>query len=252
MRPILGYRWERLAKFRGRTNNFGDLLGPLIVHELLTRKGLDVSRPSSSARLLSVGSVMRLARDGDTIWGAGVNGKSLNDEYEFTHLDVRAVRGPLTRDFLEARGVSAPAVFGDPGLLVGHLWSRDDLRRGWPREDVIFVPNLNDLDCGDFSGVVLDPRRPLWECLGRIAASDFVVSSSLHGVVVAESLGIPARLVASRTEPLFKYEDYYRGSGRDLVTPAVDVASALRMGADRPPAWDPKPLMDAFPSDLWA
>jgi pyruvyltransferase len=222
------------------------------VEELLRRSGLNREEPVKSARLLTVGSVLRLARDGDVVWGTGVNGKSLDAEYGFTRLDVRAVRGPLTRDFLLARGIKVPEVYGDPGLLVGQLWTRQELARGWPKADVTVVPNLNDLQRGQFGGNILDPRRPLAECLGRIAASDFVVGSSLHGVVIAESLGIPARLIASTSEPAFKFEDYFRGTGRCEVKSATDVREAVRMGGADPPCWNPEPLVQAFPSDLWA
>ena len=44
-------------------NNFGDLLGPVIVRRMLKRLGLD-AQPKISARLLSVGSCLHFARDG--------------------------------------------------------------------------------------------------------------------------------------------------------------------------------------------
>ena len=98
---------------------------------------------------------------------------------------------------------------------------------------------------------MIDPRRGVREVLGRIAASHFVVGSSLHAIVVAESLGIPARLVSSTVEPDFKYRDYYAGTGRAGFTAAATVTEAIRMGGERPPVWDRDALLDAFPSDLW-
>jgi pyruvyltransferase len=242
----------RLLPLRRRVNNFGDLLGPLLVTELLRRSGIDPSRAPGSARLLGVGSILRLARDGDTVWGSGANGKSLTSSFDFSDLDVRAVRGPLTRDFLRSRGIAVPEVYGDPGLLVGTLWSRERLRAGRPRARVTVIPNLNDVAAYRRSGVQhLDPRSPVAECLRTIAASSLVVGSSLHGVVVAEALGVPARVVRSGHEPLFKYEDYYRGSGREGVQPASSVAEAIERGGEPPISWDPEPLLRAFPYDLW-
>ncbi|WP_317228756.1 polysaccharide pyruvyl transferase family protein [Clavibacter sp. MX14-G9D] len=219
---------------------------------MLARLGIDTSSATTATRLVTVGSILRLARTGDTIWGTGANGKSLSETFDFTDLDVRAVRGPLTQDFLRRRGVAVPDVFGDPGLLVGHLWSRDQLRGGMARRPLTVIPNLNDLKAGWSTGPNdVDPRRPLNEVLATIAASDLVVGSSLHAVVVAESLGIPARLVVSGAEPRFKYEDYYRGSGRPSFHAAESVREAIDRGGESPLEWDPAPLMSAFPADLW-
>lgn len=250
-RPIFSGRVGRRIPLRRPLNNFGDLLGPVIVAELVRRRGL-ASGAHASRRLLAVGSILKLARDGDTIWGIGANGKSLNDTFDFQRLDVRAVRGPLTRAFLEERGIAAPAVFGDPGLLVGELWTREELRGGAERRSLTVIPNLNDLPSYDpaQSGLVV-PTDPLWSVLARIAASDLVVGSSLHAIVVAESLGLPARLIESGAEPSFKYEDYYRGSGRDGYRPATSVEEAVALGGEPTPEWDSQALLAAFPNDLW-
>lgn len=252
-RPLLRGRAGRFLPFGPRVDNFGDLLGPFVIEEMLRRRGLANSGRSQGSRLLSVGSIMRLARNGDTVWGSGVNGKTI-DQLKIEWLDVRAVRGPRTREILRARGIPVPPVFGDPALLLGVLWSRDEWYSDELSAAMCIVPNLNDWKNYDPKDPrVLDPRRPLDECLRRIASSEFVVGSSLHGIVVAEALGIPARLVRSASEPEFKYRDYYEGSGRVEFAPAATVDAAQAMGGALPPtAWDPEPLMSAFPSDLWA
>jgi pyruvyltransferase len=89
-------------------------------------------------------------------------------------------------------------------------------------------------------------------CLQRIAASRFVVGSSLHGIVIAESLGIPARVIASAAEHPFKYEDYYLGTGRHDVEAAGSVREAVAMGGRDLPEFDAGSLIAAFPADLWA
>lgn len=236
-----------------RVSNFGDLLGPAIVRKVLAANGIDARMARKGARLLSVGSILRLAHDGDTVWGSGANGKSLNGDFHFKQLDVRAVRGPLTMEFLEQRGVAVPRVFGDPGLLVGHLWSREELRAGFPEREVTIIPNLNDVPAYDMTDArVIDPRSSLDACLGAIASSRLVIGSSLHAIVIAESLGIPARLIASGSEPEFKYLDYYRGSGRAGYRPAASIDEAIKLGGEPVVRWDAERLLEAFPLDLWA
>ncbi|GIG22671.1 GumL protein [Cellulomonas chitinilytica] len=247
-------RWTRaplgvLIRHRGRVGNFGDLLGPAIVRRLVADAGLSHARPAPR-RLVTVGSILRLAQDGDTVWGTGANGKSVAEPYPFTHLDVRAVRGPLTRALLESKGIDAPAVYGDPGLLVGMLWPDLATLRD-PSGPVLVVPNFHELATRRLRPGELDPRSDLDVCLRRIARSSLVVGSSLHGLVVAESLGIPARRVRYVSEPSFKYDDYYAGTGREQHTPASSVAEALEMGGEAGPRWDPAALVAAFPRDLW-
>jgi pyruvyltransferase len=234
-----------------RIGNFGDLLGPVIVNELVHREGL---RPGSRTgnRLLAVGSILRMARDGDVLWGIGANGKSLRDPFPFQDLDVRAVRGPMTAELLRGMGIEVPEVYGDPGLLVGQLWSREYLRGPQPPRSVTVVPNLNDLrETGLEDERYLDPRSNLQTVLATIAASAFVTGSSLHAIVIAESLGIPARLVRSAHEPDFKYLDYYLGSGRAGFEAAASVEQAIVLGGEPAPRWDAAALLDAFPRDLW-
>jgi pyruvyltransferase len=241
----------RLLPKRPPVNNFGDLLGPRIVREVLSRRVVDASPGVEGRRLLAVGSILRLARAGDVVWGAGVNGKSIDAPHELTALDVRAVRGPLTARFLAERGVAVPDVYGDPGLLVGSLWPRESLRWGGPPVGVTLIPNLNDADRYRGHPNFWHPCSPLDDTLSRIANSEFVIGSSLHAIVLAESFGIPARLIRSAHEPSFKYDDYYLGSGRDTPIMADDVDEALTMGGEPALQWDPGALLDAFPVDLW-
>jgi pyruvyltransferase len=234
-----------------RVNNFGDLLGPLLVSRILSMHEIDAREVVGDHRLLSVGSVLHFARDHDVIWGSGVNGKKPETDYVFRTLDVRAVRGPRTRAFLSDRGVEAPAIFGDPVLLLPLVAPELVTCSRTKRHRLTVVPNFNDLAAYPSTSEILDPRSPVEVCLRRIAQSEFVVGSSLHAIVVAESLGIPARLIASATEDPFKYEDYYLGTGRLEAETADNVEEALRMGGEREPVFDATQLLNAFPLDLW-
>ena len=251
-RSTLPPRVARWLPVGHRVNNFGDLLGPLVVSSILARHGIRPAQGLRECTLFSVGSVLHFANDGDVVWGSGVNGKMPAESYLFDRLDVRAVRGPLTRDFLRGRGIAVPARFGDPALLLPDL--APELFAMTPRNqhEITVVPNFNDFPGYAVEPNVLDPRAPLEVCLRRIAGSRFVAGSSLHGIVVAESLGIPARVIASTAEHPFKYEDYYRGTGRDGVEAAGSVKEAIAMGGRGLPEFDADSLMAAFPVDLWA
>jgi pyruvyltransferase len=234
-----------------RVNNFGDLLGPLIIERILAMNQIEPGMALDDRRLMSVGSVLHFAHDHDVIWGTGVNGKKSDGDYVFRELDVRAVRGPHTRDFLSSRGIDAPAIFGDPVLLLPLVLPELAACASTKQYSLTVVPNFNDFPGYEPTPALLDPRSPVQACLQRIARSEFVVGSSLHAIVVAESLGVPARLISSSIEDPFKYQDYYLGTGRPDAGVAHTVEEAVHMGGEHPPTFDATLLFDAFPLDLW-
>ena len=249
---------ERLP-VRRRVNNFGDLIGPLIVESLIGEKVSRVGSPGRrrpGRRLLTVGSIVHLARDRDVVWGSGARGATATpSDYGFSDLDVRAVRGPLTRDFLLRRGIAVPAVYGDPALLLPD--ALPELREWATRKTrtLSIVPNFADFDGthARYGDLCIDPRSGLLGCLKSIAQSESIVASSLHGIIVAESLGIPARLMAPGHDSAFKYEDYYRGTNREPIKPASSLEQAMRELPTSPPVVRADPaLADSFPHDLWS
>ena len=232
--------------------NFGDYLSSAVVTRMLARRELlpDEAVPRA-ARLLAIGSILHFARSGDVVWGSGVNGKIDARAHAFDALDVRAVRGPLTQRFLAARGVACPSVFGDPGLLVPHLFPGrfGGVER---RRPVAFVPNLHDIEAMAGWENVVSPLAHWAAVIRDIAAAEHVVSSSLHGLVIADAFGIPSTyLRLSETEAMFKYEDYAFGVGRGTLHVARTKGEAVRETPMEPPRFDPSALCAAFPYDLW-
>lgn len=239
--------------------NFGDFLSRVVVDLVLARRGYTLGDEVERGRqMLAIGSVLHFARDGAVVWGSGINGKIPVEAHTFSTLDIRAVRGPRTAAFLRSRGIAVPDVFGDPALLLPVL-APDRFRRS-QGGGVGFVPNLNDSEAiaeiakdKHAAGITLVSPRTGWNrCVTAILGHDLVLASSLHGLIVAEAFGIPARYVRlTETENLFKYTDYYEGTGRPDFHYARSIAEGLEMGGERPPIFDAEPLLRAFPFDLW-
>jgi pyruvyltransferase len=239
------YHWSPSAS----EENFGDRLSPVIVSRIL---GREVRRAGAEEgpKLLAIGSILHFAAAGDTIWGSGVNGKCLEDTYyQFDSLDVRAVRGPLTREFLIRRGIACPEIFGDPALLLSHLYP-EFVPSG--EEEYGLVPHLHDRQLLKDQPRQIHPTEPWRTIIAKILRCRLVISSSLHGIIAAESLGIPARLLkVSMTEPYFKYEDYYLGSGRATFRAARSVEEARTLGGEPPPTFNARELLGAFPRAIF-
>jgi pyruvyltransferase len=231
--------------------NFGDHLAHVVVDRMLAERGFNREEEVARAtRLFSIGSVLHFASSGDTIWGSGINGKMGDELHQFSTLDVRAVRGPRTAEYLRKRGITVPDVFGDPALLLPDLFGSRFRRTGGGGP--IFVPNLNDLGEVETDLSLISPLRGWNHVVERILRSDLVLASSLHGLIIAEAFGIPARYVRlSEREALFKFEDYVFGTGRSGLDYATSIPQGLEMGGMAPIDWDPAPLKAAFPFDLW-
>lgn len=235
--------------------NFGDELSRVVVELMLAKKGYTLFDEVRVPRqLIAVGSVLHFAKDGAVVWGSGRNSHAIDDEHRFARLDVRSVRGPRTREFLKTKSIIAPEIYGDPVLLIPMLTHGRFKPTG--ERDVAFVPNLNDYEAKfDFSKIdipIIDPRQPWNKVVAEIMKYKFILASSLHGIVVAEAFGIPARYVRlTEVEGLFKYHDYYEGTGRVLANIPTSVSEALKLKGEPPPVVDLEKLVQSFPYDLW-
>lgn len=243
------YYWNN-----GHFTNFGDYLSVKLVERIIEKK-IEIARPNAKRKLLAIGSIMRLARDGDIVWGTGVSGKSLEKKkYQFKNLDVRAVRGPLTRAFLINNfHIDCPEVYGDPALLFPYFFP-EFKKNPNPIYEYIIIPHYSEMHLfpkNVFSNVI-NPTANWKDVIEAICNSKFVISSSLHGLIIAESFGIPARLLkVTNNEPLFKYKDYYYGTGRYNFRAATSVEEALKLKGEAPYSCNLQKLLDCFPYEHW-
>ena len=233
-------------------HNFGDHLSNALVVKMAATNNLLLDEVvPNPRRLLALGSILHFAADGDVIWGSGFNGSVAVSEHRYTTLDVRAVRGPLTRDFLERRGISVPAVYGDPALLTKRLLG-DRFKPLPNRTPVAFVPNFQEVGMMDGWENVISPFLPWSHVIQRIISSELIISSSLHGLILADAFGIPCTyLRISEKEGMFKYEDYALGAGRQEFKVATSREAAIKASPLAPPQPNLDALYNSFPWDLW-
>lgn len=247
------YYWQS-----GVFTNFGDYLslkllerivnGPVQIHQ--KQKGSD------EKKLLAVGSIISFAATGDVIWGSGINGKALAlSNYKFSNLDVRAVRGPLTRYFLMHNfNIKVPEVYGDPALLIPYFFP-EFKRKAKPTHEYLIIPHYSEqmLFPKELYKNVVYPTDPWDKVIEKILDSKFIISGSLHGIIIAEAFGIPARLLRiTYTEHIFKFMDYYLGTGRSGDCKfASSISEALKMGGEPPIKCDLLKLYQAFPFEFW-
>lgn len=233
--------------------NFGDHLSIAIASKLAAEHDFcfDEIVPEPR-RLFAIGSILQYAQNNDVVWGTGWNGNTSPVEHRFPILDVRAVRGPLTRDVLRSAGVSVPAVFGDPALLTRQLFQK---RFQKTRDDPepLLIPHFADLEVVGTADNIVSPYSPWPHVVQRIVNSQLVISSSLHGLIIADAFSIPCiYLRLSEHESFFKFEDYILGSNRNGLAVATSLPQAYRLSPIMPGLPDLSALKAAFPYDLWS
>lgn len=250
-RPAIDGTPAELAAGRFVVGNVGDALQRHVSARLFGLRTLVVEQ--GGRRLLGAGSIAHRAQPGDVIWGSGFKDVPLQlSPAEKRSIDVRAVRGPLTADYLAGQGVTVPAGVPcfDPGLLVGDLFA-DEIavcrRRVAGPRGLLLVPHYRHtaewLDRFVAPGRRLQPVDcDLFAMIRAILAAELVISSSLHGIILAEAVGVPALLLRPpAAEAITKYEDYYQGTGRTTFPVIDDPVEATRVRpADLPrlpPDW---------------
>jgi pyruvyltransferase len=245
--------------FFDRVANVGDRISPLVVGALSGRRveqATDLTRP----HLLAVGSLMARSTRVSQVWGTGVIDPA-GGIGGVKAANVRAVRGQLTRQALRDAGVSiGDAPLGDPAFLapallgvsraaaaptpiglVRHYLDRDSpLWARWtPAQGVA------DLDVGAAPELFL----------AQMAQCAVVVSTSLHGLVFAEALGIPSLWLMAGDRLIggaFKFHDWFSTTRRPQTTAHAlrvddEPGAVARRAEIRESAIDTTALIAAFP-----
>lgn len=249
--------WIRLRANGGRLlSNFGDEMSPLIFRAL----GYNVTwAPLDSAEVTGIGSLLDLylwsrRPTSSVVWGSGLRTAPTPESREVVLRSVRrfaAVRGPRTRDAL---GLPLDTALGDPGLLAPALIDGRRLRRG---THAVVIPHYrvwaNPESRSQLKALVAQgcrlvaPNKSPADVVRAVGGAAVVYTSSLHGLIVADALGVPAALMRFpgpqlSGEPEFKYMDYFDsvqssphwidvgeiGSARALLIDQIEAASELR------------------------
>ncbi len=243
--------------------NLGDTLSPVIVNWMLDRRGMSLSAPVGQTKhLLALGSLLGRGIFDATVWGSGILEVStlprLKHQKGVRFYDIRAVRGPKTRDVLLDYGFPCPAVYGDPGVLLPLIAPAYCSAPSTGPVGVIFhrTTDLSGLELPRGCKRISIETSDYQHFVEELTSCSRVVSESLHGVILAESYGVPARafLVGNRVSACsFKYEDWYASTNRCETTFAHSLEEAFDQASLPVPELEPmrQALMETFPYDLW-
>lgn len=240
-------------KRAGGIDNVGDLLSPVIV-DLMKKKNGIVDKPlNRTVRLFAIGSILDLASSDMVVWGSGL--RNNNSSPPKVNFDIRAVRGPKTRDKLLIHGFSCPETFGDPALLLP-LFYNPAIEK---KNDYIIIPHYSKESRvpQQYKDKMVSTITSDWRgFVDEILASNYVITGSLHGLIIAEAYNIPAVLLSSEIDnDFFKYEDYYYSTNRTKFKVGNSLQEVIDNRIYNAPINNLKQLQDnlisSFPVDLW-
>jgi hypothetical protein len=198
--------------------NLGDALSAVTVSVLT---GLPIEHrnfDNASERLVSVGTIGHQQKNGTVhIWGTGFRDPGNPPHKEFyspppdTHLRIHAVRGPLSGRILRRAGVEVPEIYGDPVWFLPKF-ATPSVEKRWELGIVVHIselvahrsdapvkpdlrryhipPSLLSQIC-IINTYTAPTARALMERVDDIRACRRIASTSFHGLVIAETFGIP-------------------------------------------------------------
>jgi pyruvyltransferase len=239
--------WFSMDKFRGgKPENFGDILSKYIVANVSGKQVVwqnpceinRIKRPFTTT-YFAVGSILQFATNHCTIWGSGLIDADSEAPEKARYV---AVRGPETASRLLSRGCLVPDVYGDPGLLTSKYFPL----KNTGESPLGIVPHYAEVD--DFkafardSGVsaeikIIDLRQDVMSVIKEIVSCELILSSSLHGLIVPMSYGIPAyrwRYSDRISGDGIKYIDYFKSVNIEPYEPLMfdpedfDVSAIIR------------------------
>ena len=203
-------------------HNFGDILTPLLFERLC---GIELEwAPGDEAELFAIGSIVELIPRGYTGLVLG-SGCWYGEPVEIDGAEVLALRGVLTARLTGLH----PPLLADLGLLAPDL-----LANPYPERDLPLGTVRAGGDPRPHMGVALEPAGDALALIATAARCERIVTSSLHGLVLADALGIPSMWDPYATAPGFKFSDYASAYGERIepyrwrVADQVQVAEKKR------------------------
>jgi hypothetical protein len=129
---------------------------------------------------------------------------------------IRAVRGPISRMRAQACEAKCPRIYGDPAMILPDLYTP----KPGKRHGLGFIPHYVDqFRVGEWykgKGHIINVLQDVESFVDEVASCERIISSSLHGIIIAHAYGVPA-VWAKWSDSIggdgTKYRDYYTSVG---------------------------------------
>lgn len=225
-----------LTWWKGKNNNnWGDALNPFLA-KLISGKDInhiELNDTSNILRISMIGSILNSINNENLIvWGSGFIAKTNN--LSKPPKRICAVRGRFTRDLLLNQGYDCPEIYGDPALLYPNFYSPKIHKK----YKIGILPHYIDYNHewvkkvkSNKEVLVINILEGINKVVDDILSCDCIISSSLHGIIAADSYNIPSLWVEFSDKVIgngFKFRDYFSSVNRIDTTPIkIDTTTKL-------------------------
>lgn len=225
---ILRRNYILIYAYIEKNGNFGDDLNVWILKRITNKTIINSSRIfnyRNEVVNLFIGSVIGYNMHGKVaIFGAG--SMHSNDVYSYKSAKVYSVRGPLTFRLLNNNGIYCPPIYADPALLLPLIHKVEKI----VKYRIGIIPHYIDKNTKVMEVIcslqnddilVIDIQASITKVIDMINSCDRIISSSLHGIIVADAYGIPSKWVKFSNNVVgegFKFLDYFASVDRNDIT----------------------------------
>ncbi|MGR5237549.1 polysaccharide pyruvyl transferase family protein [Vibrio alfacsensis] len=197
--------------------NIGDDLNHWFWREALG----DVVETNQDGLLVGIGTVLndRLPKDRKIhVMGSGAGYGDIGNCADW---NIHFVRGHLTAQSL---GLAYHHAISDPAILISQLRPQSEYKK----HKISFMPHVN-IDSEKYSELIaqigwhyISPSDDEASVLADIAASERLITSAMHGAILADSYRTPWLPISTSPEILsFKWQDWASSLSLDITLPEV-------------------------------
>ena len=206
--------------------NFGDEISKYLVENLINKekyKLITNSKSNDSINMIAIGSYIQCAPNNCVIYGSGVRtNPPVEYGHTYTNLNVKAIRGPLTKKFLNDKNIFVPDIYGDPALLLSLFYKPNYIPE--LQDKIGLVPHISNYELYlkktiPKNFILICPFDKWENVIDQIYSCKYIVSSALHGLICSDAYNKPNVWLNEfkLNEGEFKFKDYFLSQNRNSI-----------------------------------
>ena len=213
----------------------------------------------------AIGSVLGWIDSDDVkVWGSGL----IDGDAPKCIPQIYAIRGPLSREISLKNGINCPPVYGDPALLLPYYYRPKMLKKKYSLGIVTHYVDYYKKEMDKFKEnpnvqvIKLFGYKEWTDIIDQICSCELILSSSLHGLIVAEAYKVPnvwcevREPIKGKNKNRFKFYDFFSSIGKNDVSPVLinmstSIEDTLKLiDIYRPGIYDTSELLKVCPWSL--